>query len=109
MVRTLIAATALRGALLLQPSLASAADDMTPKDALAIMYGVQMAPRVCDWKDAKEPSAIDARVAEAEKALGVTDDEKAKLKAVAEADLRKDLAENCDPKGLVRAMHDDPN
>ena len=108
MSRTLTAATALVGALLLLPCAALAADDLTPKDALGIMYGVQMAPRVCDWKDAKA-SAIDARVAEAEKALGVTDEEKAKLKADAEADLRRDLAQNCDPKGLVRAIYDDPN
>lgn len=109
MFRTLMAATILVGALFLHTSSASAADEPTPKDALSIMYAVQMAPLVCQWKDAKDGSALDAKIVEAEKALGVTDGEKTKLKADAEADLRKDLEQNCDPEGLVRALYDNPN
>ena len=87
----------------------SSAQDTSPKDMLGIMYQVQMAPKVCQWANAGSSSKLDSKVAEGEKAFNVSDDEKASLKARAEAELRKDLKENCDPKGLLRAMYDDPN
>lgn len=106
MFRTLTAAAVFIGGFCLVSH--SSAQDMSPKDMLGIMYEVQMAPKVCQWTDAGDSSKLDAKVAEGEKALNITDDEKATLKARAEADLRKELKDNCDPKGMLRAMYDEP-
>ena len=75
-----------------------------PKAQIVIMYGLVMAPSVCQWKDAADPAKLAAKVAEMEKALGITDDEKAKFKAAAEEDLRK--PGNC-TDGMARSMYDE--
>jgi hypothetical protein len=76
-----------------------------PKEQIVLLYELQMAPTVCQWNDVGDASKLDAKVVEAEKELGITDDEKAKFEALAEADLR--IPKSCDADGLARALYDE--
>jgi len=76
---------------------------MTEKDALGMLYSIQLAPKICNWSG--DLSKLDAKIADAEKALNVSDEEKAKLTAAAEAEMKK--PESCAQDGLVKAMFDD--
>lgn len=95
-------------ALLLIGSLAAPALAQEAKEMLGLMYAVQMAPKVCQWTDAGPSTNLDAKIAEAEKALGISDADRTTLRTQAEAEIRKDMTGNCDPKGMLRAMYNDP-
>jgi hypothetical protein len=82
---------------------AAAGDAMTEKDALGILYVLQLAPKKCNWIG--DTSKLDAKVTAAEQALNMSDADKTKLKADAEAEANK--PENCAADGLLKAMFDD--
>jgi hypothetical protein len=75
------------------------------KDAMGMMYEMQIAPQVCGWKDAASASKLDANIAEQEKALGITAADRASLKKKAEADIKSDPT-NC-TDGMLRSMYDE--
>lgn len=100
----LVAAAALVGLLSQGNSSAQAATEQQ-KEELALLYLVQSAPKICQWADAGDASKLDAKIEEAEAAVGFTDAEKSDLKAKAEEELRK--PGNCDANGLARAMYDE--
>lgn len=75
-----------------------------PKAQIVIMYSLQMAPSVCQWKDAADGAKLNEKVTEMEKALSVSEEEKTKFKAAAETDLKK--PGNC-TDGMARAMYDE--
>ena len=76
------------------------------KEAIGMFYEMQMAPAVCNWKDAGDSKKLDAKVADMEKALGVTAAEKATMMKAAEADLKSDPS-NCAADGMIRPMYDE--
>ena len=75
------------------------------KEAMGMMYEMQIAPKVCGWTDAADPKKLDATVAAQERGLGVSASERAAMLKTAEADLRSDPS-NCAADGMVRAMYD---
>jgi hypothetical protein len=75
------------------------------KEAMGMMYEMQIAPQVCGWKDAASTAKLDANIAEQEKALGVTAADRASLKKKAEDDIKSDPS-NC-TDGMLRSMYDE--
>jgi hypothetical protein len=80
------------------------ADD-SAKEAMGLMYEMQIAPKVCGWKDAASTTKLDAQIADQEKALGVSAADRADLMKKAEADIKSDPS-NC-TDGMLRAMYDE--
>ena len=74
------------------------------KEMMGMFYSMQVAPKVCGWKDAAPTTKIDATIASQEKGLGVTSAERKTMIAVAEAELAK--SSDCQD-GLLRAMYDE--
>lgn len=87
-------------------SVAVAPGARAQKEAMGMMYEVQMAPKQCGWKDAADGKKLDANIAAQEKALGVSASEKAAMIKAAEADLKGDPS-NCAPDGLLRSMYNE--
>ncbi|MBC7802161.1 MAG: hypothetical protein H7Z10_16220 [Gemmatimonadaceae bacterium] len=74
------------------------------KEMMGMFYSMQVAPKVCGWKDAAAPTKIDAMIAAQEKGLGITAGERKTMTAAAEAE----LAASSDCKdGVLRAMYDE--
>jgi hypothetical protein len=80
------------------------ADD-SMKEAMGPMYEMQIAPKICGWKDAASSAKLDAQVADQEKALGISAADRADLLKKAEADLKSDPSDCTD--GMLRAMYDE--
>lgn len=75
------------------------------KEAMGMMYEMQIAPAVCGWKDAASPAKLDATIAAQEKALGITAADRGSLRKQAETEIKSDPA-NC-TEGMLRAMYDE--
>ena len=80
------------------------ADD-SAKEAMGPMYEMQIAPKICGWKDVASTKKLDAAIADQEKALGITAADRASLMKEAEDGLKADM-DNC-TDGTLRAMFDE--
>ena len=98
------AAIVLTGALALAAPSARAMS-IEEKDALGLLYAVQLAPKVCGWSDAGSSAAIDSKVSQAEASSPITAAEKSELQASAVAELKKPRA--CDQNGFARYLYDE--
>ena len=96
-----VAAAVLAGAAVALPHTASA-----QKEAMGMMYEIQMSPKVCGWTGTGDTKKLDATVAAQEQALGVTASDRATLMKAAEADLTSDPS-NCAKDGMMRARYDE--
>jgi hypothetical protein len=83
---------------------AARADD-TAKQAMGPMYEMQIAPKVCGWKNAASPTKLNAAIADQEKALGISAADRADLMKEAEDGLKADPGDCTD--GTLRAMYDE--
>lgn len=82
-------------------STSGAAVPQEQKEQIVLLYALRMAPEYCKWTDVGDLSKLDAKIAEAEKALEITADEKAKFVAMASGEVAK--PETC-TDGFVRSM-----
>ena len=69
------------------------------------MQFLQIAPKICGWKDAASTTKLDAQIADQEKAMGISAADRADLMKKAEADIKSDPS-NC-TDGMLRAMYDE--
>lgn len=93
------------GALALFWAASPRAMSVEEKDALGLLYAVQMAPKACGWNDAGASANIDAKVKQAEATSTITPAEKAELQTAAAADLKKPGA--CEQNGFARYLYDE--
>jgi hypothetical protein len=83
---------------------AAAAHAAGDTDALGMLYEMKLAPTVCKWTPAANTAKLDTNIKAAEQALSVSDADKAKLMAAAEADIKSDPS-NCEPDGMLAGMY----
>jgi hypothetical protein len=101
--RTIYLAAALAALSVCAVQPASAQD--SPKEAMGMMYEMQIAPKVCGWKDAANAATLNANIAMQEKALNVSAADRADMMKKAEAEIKSDPS-NC-TDGMLRAMYDE--